>query len=118
MTKILTEPTGTEYYNGQGCTSLNTLIKGVDSTVELQELIGKHDSQAKLNRIKQYILAIPQYKYFTHQRQVIELIVEGYTLTDISDKLTLKKSYVSSCIVNFRKHAKKYLTVLQEGGIM
>jgi len=115
-TQIIPEPTGTEYYNMGNLLSLSDSIG--HETLKLEDILGKNDMQARMIRLKTYILSIPQYKHLDHQREVVELLVEGYNPSDISEELCLKKSYVSNCISNFRIHAKKYLTNLRDNGIM
>ena len=115
-TYIVPEKTGSEYYNLCRILSFSDRIEHKDA--QLGDILGKNDMQAMMIRLKTYILSIPQYKYLNHQRKVIELLVDGYNITDISEKLLLKVSYVSKCITNFRTHAKKYLTNLKEGGIV
>jgi len=115
-THIIPEKTGGEYYNLGKVLSFSDSI-GQENTT-LGDILGQDDCKAKMVRLKTYILSIPQYKYLTHQRKVIELLVEGYAPSDIAEKLSLKKSYISNCITNFRIHAKKYLTNLKENGIV
>ena len=115
-TYIIPEKTGAEYYNMGNLLSLSDSVG--QETLKLEDVLGKNDIQARMIRLKTYILSIPQYKYLTHQREVIELLVEGYEPLDISKKLGIEKAYVSNCILNFRKHSKKYLTNLREHGIM
>ncbi len=115
---ILKEKTGTEYYNMASINSLNETIFDTDGKTEFGDYIGKHDSEARMTRLKQYILSIPQYKKLERQREVIELLIDGYNVTDIGKQLGVTKTLVSNCIINFRKYAKKYLTNLKEGGIL
>jgi len=114
-TYIIPDKTGSEYYNMGDLLSLNANMN--ESDLKLQDVIG-HNHQARMLRLKTYIRGIPHYKYIPHQRNVIELLIEGYIPVDISEKLDLSTQYVSICITNFRKYAKKYLTYLRESGIV
>jgi len=114
-TYIIPEKTGQEYYNLGTILSFNDSIGQENLT--LGDVLGR-DTQAKMTRLKVCILGLPQYKYMPSQRKIIELMVEGYNETDVSEKLGLSRQYVSLCLINFRKYAKKYLPNLRGSGRM